>query len=177
MSFLIPFSLATPLLSVKAGRRNDSFSQLSLKLTGDHVPRCGPRVRGLLGQTTRLLSCFYCSDKKRRLCLLHLFWFYPLPALNAHVAGPATNLRERPTKRTPEVSVLTLLSLWINFSNRLPVTFLLWEKNKLLVYLSHQNPAFCSVQINTILTDRNRSCLFSFALIFRGDADMLNTFM
>ena len=32
--------------------------------------------------------------------------------------------------------------------------FLLGEKNKLLVSLSHQNLAFCSMQMNTILTDR-----------------------
>lgn len=54
---------------------------------------------------------------------------------------------------------------------------LVMGKNKLLVGLSHQNPAFCSMERYTILTDRKRSRLFSLAPIFREDANIVNAFM
>lgn len=161
-----------PLLSIKSGRRNDSFSQLSFKLEGDRVPQVWAEGQGSAGSEEEAFFLI-----KRDSCApVHLL-ASPSSALNNHDLGLPGIIRERPSTRTSEGSALTLLSLWINLSNHLLLTFLLLKKNKLLICLHHQNPAFCSMKMDTILTDRKRSSLFSFAPIFRGDAKRLNTFM
>lgn len=135
---------------------------------GQWSEACWVRARGFFNAFIVLI--------KRQLCLMYLFWLYPsflpwtLMWLNCH--EPQEKCQPRgPQKCQP----WHCWSLSISFCSYLPLTFLLGRENKLLVSLSHQNLAFCSRQMNTVLTDRKWSRLFS-APIFRGDANILNTF-
>ena len=140
---------------------------------GQRSEGCWIRGRGFFNTSTVLIKrdkCASCASP----CL-------PLSSLeHPCVAGPATNHKTEANQEDPRGVSLDAIEPLKQLQLSPTSDLLVMGKKKKkpdLVSLSHQNPAFCSTQMNTILTDRKRFRLFSFALIFREDANILNTFM